>query len=58
MGTEIRVLTAADWEAVLSIYRAGIATGQAMFETDPDRNQAVFRRKLVREQGTLRRSQS
>ena len=35
MGTEIRVMTAADWEAVLSIYRAGIATGQATFETEP-----------------------
>ena len=34
METEIRVLTAADWESVRLIYLAGIATGQATFETD------------------------
>lgn len=33
MATEIRGLVAADWEAVRSIYGAGIATGQATFET-------------------------
>lgn len=35
MGTELGVMTAADWEPVLSIYLAGIATGQATFETEP-----------------------
>ena len=35
MGIEIRVMTAEDWEAVRSIYLAGIATGQATFETEP-----------------------
>jgi L-amino acid N-acyltransferase YncA len=35
METEIRVMTAADWEPVRSIYVAGIATGQATFETEP-----------------------
>ncbi len=31
----IRSMTAADWAAVESIYREGIATGNATFETDP-----------------------
>ena len=35
MGTELRLMTAADREAVLSIYLAGIASGQATFETEP-----------------------
>ena len=35
MGTELGVMTAADWEPVLAIYLAGIATGQATFETEP-----------------------
>jgi L-amino acid N-acyltransferase YncA len=34
METEIRGLLPADWESVQSIYLAGIATGQATFETD------------------------
>lgn len=34
MGPEIRALTPCDWEVVRSIYRAGIATGQATFETE------------------------
>jgi L-amino acid N-acyltransferase YncA len=34
MGVELRVMTAGDWEAVRSIYLAGIATGQATFEAD------------------------
>ena len=34
MGTEIRVMTAKDWEPVRAIYLAGIATGQATFETE------------------------
>jgi L-amino acid N-acyltransferase YncA len=34
MGTEIRVMTAEDWEAVRAIYMAGIATKQATFETE------------------------
>lgn len=34
MGTEIRGLEAEDWDAVRSIYLAGIATGQATFETE------------------------
>jgi len=33
METEIRVLAAEDWELVRFIYLAGIATGQATFET-------------------------
>jgi L-amino acid N-acyltransferase YncA len=37
MGLEIRVMSAEDWEPVRSIYLAGIATGQATFETEaPD----------------------
>jgi phosphinothricin acetyltransferase len=32
-GIQIRNLVAADWEVVSSIYRDGIATGQATFET-------------------------
>jgi L-amino acid N-acyltransferase YncA len=35
METEIRLMTADDWESVRSIYLAGIATGQATFETEP-----------------------
>ena len=35
MGIQLRVMTAEDWEAVGSIYLAGIATGQATFETEP-----------------------
>ena len=34
MGTQIRTLTDDDWEAVRAIYLAGIATGQATFETE------------------------
>jgi L-amino acid N-acyltransferase YncA len=34
MKTEIRVMAAGDWEAVRDIYLAGIATGQATFETE------------------------
>ena len=34
MGIEIRGMTAEDWELVRSIYLAGIATGQATFETE------------------------
>ena len=34
MAIEIRVMTAEDWESVRSIYLAGIATGQATFETE------------------------
>lgn len=30
----VRPMTAADWEAVAAIYRAGIATGNATFESD------------------------
>jgi phosphinothricin acetyltransferase len=33
-GTAIRDLTAADWTAVAAIYAAGIATGNATFETE------------------------
>lgn len=35
METAIRFMTADDWESVRSIYLAGIATGQATFETEP-----------------------
>jgi len=37
---EIRALTSADWDAVRAIYRDGIVTGQATFETllRPGRN--------------------
>jgi len=34
MAIEIRVMTAEDWESVNLIYLAGIATGQATFETE------------------------
>lgn len=34
METEMRGLVAGDWESVRSIYLAGIATGQASFETE------------------------
>jgi len=34
MEFEIRVMTVDDWESVRSIYLAGIATGQATFETE------------------------
>lgn len=34
METEIRMLAADDWEAVSSIYLAGIVTGQATFQTE------------------------
>jgi phosphinothricin acetyltransferase len=33
-AVKVRPLAAADWELVRSIYRAGIATGQATFETE------------------------
>ena len=37
MGIEIRQMTSEDWEHVRAIYLAGIATGQATFETEsPD----------------------
>lgn len=31
---QVRAMTAADWSAVAAVYAAGIATGQATFETD------------------------
>jgi phosphinothricin acetyltransferase len=34
MDVQIRAMTAEDWEPVRAIYLAGIATGQATFETD------------------------
>jgi phosphinothricin acetyltransferase len=34
MDIQIRAMTAGDWEAVRAIYVAGIATGQATFETE------------------------
>ena len=34
MGTKIRPMAAGDWAAVRAIYLAGIASGQATFETD------------------------
>ena len=34
METKIRLMVAADWESVGAIYLAGIATGQATFETE------------------------
>lgn len=34
-GLLIRTMIAADWTAVEAIYREGIATGNATFETDP-----------------------
>src|SRR5437773_7441951 len=34
MAVGIRPMTAEDWEVVRSIYRDGIATGQATFETE------------------------
>jgi phosphinothricin acetyltransferase len=35
MDCELAALTAADWPAVREIYREGIATGNATFETEP-----------------------
>jgi L-amino acid N-acyltransferase YncA len=35
MNAILEVMTPADWEAVRAIYREGIASGQATFETDP-----------------------
>ena len=35
IGFTIDAMTAADWPAVRAIYQAGIATGQATFETEP-----------------------
>ena len=32
-GTEIRAMRASDWPQVRAIYAAGIATGNATFET-------------------------
>jgi len=34
MGLQIRTMTAEDWEPVRTIFLAGIATGQATFETE------------------------
>ncbi|MEL5990979.1 N-acetyltransferase family protein [Microbacterium phosphatis] len=34
-GIRVRSLTAGDWPAVERIYREGIATGEATFETEP-----------------------
>ena len=34
MGIQIRTMTAEDWDPVRAIYLAGIATGQATFETE------------------------
>lgn len=34
VGIQIRGMTAGDWEPVCAIYLAGIATGQATFETE------------------------
>ena len=34
-GVLIRAMTATDWTAVESIYREGIATGNATFEAEP-----------------------
>lgn len=41
MSHTIRPLTAAHWDAVAAIYAAGIATGQATFESEPP-SWAVF----------------
>jgi phosphinothricin acetyltransferase len=35
VGVEVRPLVVADWEEVREIYRAGITSGDATFETDP-----------------------
>ena len=35
MGLEFRAIRSADWERVRQIYREGLATGQASFETEP-----------------------
>src|SRR5438046_3159822 len=34
MDATLEVMTPADWESVRAIYREGIASGQATFETD------------------------
>ena len=34
-GLHVRPMTGADWPAVRAIYAAGIATGNAIFETSP-----------------------
>ena len=33
MGVEVRVMTEADWPTVAAIYKEGIETGHATFET-------------------------
>jgi len=43
----IRSMTAADWTPVESIYREGIDTGNATFETDPPTWQVFDARKLA-----------
>lgn len=42
----VRPMTAADWPAVETIYRAGIATGNATFEAEPPTWEAFDRSKL------------
>lgn len=46
-GVLIRAMTAADWTAVESIYREGIATGNATFEAEPPTWAAFDSGKLV-----------
>lgn len=46
-GVLIRSITTADWASVESIYREGIATGNATFETDPPTWPAFHSGKLT-----------
>jgi len=46
-GVLIRAMTATDWTAVESIYREGIATGNATFEAEPPTWAAFDSGKLV-----------
>ena len=43
---EIRAMSAADWPAVEEVYAAGIATGDATFETEPPRWEEFDRGRL------------
>jgi L-amino acid N-acyltransferase YncA len=56
---EIRAMTAADWPEVEEIYAAGIATGDATFETEPpsweefDRGRLTHSRLVATEEGGI-----
>lgn len=51
----IRPMLASDWPAVEAIYRAGIDTGNATFETDPPSSEDFERRAASRRTSRRRR---